>query len=246
MGKEGGDFCCDACYHSVLLRCLVHVIVSMKRDPLYLVREVTASADIDLCARLRADVYCAERGIIPSDAVHRGRELDEYDSGHCITLLATDEKGIAAGTLRIIFPGGPPLPIERSFGVSLMPTRRSAELSRLAVHREHRGAVRPHLIMLGLCRAAYDVLKNEVDDVYAIVEPRFFSFLQALGYPFVQLGDAKTLNDDPFPTIPTVAITEEIVPSLLERERNGDTLGLRLGSFYARPFDGRLTLEATA
>jgi N-acyl-L-homoserine lactone synthetase len=216
---------------------------AMGQSAAYVIREAKTTADIDLCARVRADVFCAERGMIPEEAIDDGRELDDYDSLDCVSFLATDDRGIPVGTIRILFPGGPPLPIEKRFGISLTPTRRAAEVSRLAVSgRENRGEARAHLPMLGLCRAVYDVLNKEVDDAYAIMEPRLFSNLTAMGYPFIQLGDAKMFDDDPIPTIPTLLVTQAILPSLLDKERNGNFQGLKLGSFYAKPFDGHVTL----
>lgn len=160
----------------------------------YNIRTVTSAADLDCCGRIRADVYCHERNIVPLQQLEGDKELDQYDfDGSAISFLGFDQRGAAVGTARLIVGSRvTALPIEKHFCVDVANRDRCGEFSRFAVHKAHRGAGNAHLLMLGLIRAVYDYSLPLLTDVYAIVEPKLLEFITFLGFPFEQLAPPRT------------------------------------------------------
>jgi N-acyl amino acid synthase of PEP-CTERM/exosortase system len=179
------------------------------------------TADLrDLVYRVRYQVYCIENPFEDPARCPTQRETDEDDDRAVHTLLLHRGSGAAAGTARLILPRpgtGRPLPIERILRASgarmlLLPSPRTAEVSRFAISREFRrrrsdsryadaafdstcsepGAVErrllPH-ITLGLIRGILGIcLEHEITQLAAVMDPALLRLLARLGVAFAPLG----------------------------------------------------------
>lgn len=96
-------------------------------------------------ARLRYDVYCAERGFLDKADYANGEETDQYDV-RSVHVAATDPSGVSVGTARLILGNQvTEFPFEQHCTVypqlELPPRWQSAEVSRLIVRNvAHRSA----------------------------------------------------------------------------------------------------------
>jgi len=200
---------------------------------MFTVNVVDDEVGLDAQAHVRYAVYVEEKGWVPSSDAHSGREQDEYDpqSTH---IVAHDLSGEAAGSLRIILGTGRlALPIElEPFGIARDPNRTSVEISRLAVKREYRGN---QLVMLGLCRlAVQQMVLNNVDDCYALVERPLLRGLCEIGFPFREIGIAHDYFGGQ--VLPVHANVGELVPGVVAKDR--------FANFFTQSFENFISEES--
>lgn len=108
---------------------------------------VDGSDEIAECYRLRYEVFCVERGLLPMEAYPDRLESDAYDA-QSLHFMASHLHGEPAGTARLVLNGPLGLPLvphcslESNYGFLADPRHplspRYAEISRLAVSREFR------------------------------------------------------------------------------------------------------------
>lgn len=154
---------------------------------MFLIKNTEDDADRMAHGRLRYEVYVEEKKWIDSSTLADSYERDALDGQSTLT-VAYDLVGDPVGCLRVIHQGALPLPVELSpFDINVSTDRPCAEISRLAVRREHRGN---ELLLAGLFRQATQIIADSsVEDVYAIVERPLFVLLKYMGFPFVALGE---------------------------------------------------------
>lgn len=102
---------------------------------------------LDLCYRLRYQVYCLENSFEDPARYPNKREIDDDDDRSVHTLLIYRATGAAAGTARLILPqpdAGRVLPIQRSLRSEetalfrVFPLLQIGEISRFAISKEFR------------------------------------------------------------------------------------------------------------
>jgi N-acyl amino acid synthase of PEP-CTERM/exosortase system len=136
--------------------------------------------------RLRYQVYCVEHGF--EDPRGRdGLETDHYDDHSVHSLLVHRASGLVAGTVRLILPvqrrGTASLPIgslcvdRRLRDPLVFPPERTAEISRFAVAKAFRRAVR-----------------GEASDAHGRSGRRALSFHLSMAMPYITLGLMKAVG----------------------------------------------------
>lgn len=108
---------------------------------------VDCSDEIAECYRMRYEVYCVERGLLPAEDYPSRLESDVYDP-HSLHFLARHLQGEPAGTVRLVLNGALGLPmvahclLESDYGFLADPRdplgAGYAEISRLAVSKGFR------------------------------------------------------------------------------------------------------------
>lgn len=144
-------------------------------------------------------------------------------------------EGAPCGSIRTIYAGELPLPVERHFGVQPKSTGVAVEISRLAVPRRYRST----LVMIGLCRWVFaDALDNAVDDLYALVELHLLRALNQIGFPFLTLAAPKAgvMGD---PVMPIHCHVQDVVAGVQRQ----DAIAHRrpLAPYFTRPFSGEVS-----
>lgn len=134
--------------------------------------------------KLRAEVY-RDMGFLSEEDLTGGLDIDKDDE-HAVHIGAFDLQGQLVGTIRVILPDGVGLPVSKLFEIET--DDNSVEISRYAIHEDHRGLA----VALGLCRAAcHEVAQNGKDMMYAVVEKQLLESLLWLGFPFETLKGPK-------------------------------------------------------
>jgi N-acyl-L-homoserine lactone synthetase len=200
---------------------------------MYVVKVVESDDERRDHARVRHEVYVREKGWIAAADAPDGVERDPLDDASTM-IVAYDMCGAPVGAIRLIRRdehAGVHLPVEAApFHCGLQEGRSAVEGSRLAVVREHR---RDGLVMLGLCRAAVQVMVDAgVDDCYAIVERPLLIRLRSIGWPFKAL--TEPIEHFGGLVSPTVAAVPDIVAGVA----NGP-----FRAFFGKPFDGVVAAE---
>jgi len=159
---------------------------------MYTIRQLLDDREVAVAKRIRAQVYCFEKGWISTEELTRDTdgywsESDLHDDQKCVHVGAFDGAGEMVGTLRIILPVSE-LPVEYHFGIRVPP--RSAEVSRLAVHAGHRKGV----AALGMYAWMIRYLLTEgYDFLYAIAERVMIRQLRLIGMNYEVIGDGRHL-----------------------------------------------------
>ena len=201
-------------------------------SPLVTIR-VADEKDVEAIQRCRFDVY-SEEGYIDHRDFPDGREHDQYDNSS-ISVVATTSIGIrAVGTTRIILGKYSNLPIqEKPHYLTISQPEKVGEISRLCV----RDGYRDGRISIAMYRTLFDVIeKNNIEEVYAIVDEAFYDTLCWIGFPFEIMGEPK---DYMGLTIPTKCVISEVVPSLKKSE-NANLLGV--AALFERPYPGSIIM----
>ena len=154
---------------------------------MFLIKNTDDDADRIAHGSLLYEVYVEEKKWIDPSTLSGTHEADDLDKQSTL-MVAYDLVGDPIACLRVIHQGLLPLPVERPpFNIKISRDRPCAEISRLAVRREHRGN---ELLLAGLFRQATQIIADSsVEDVYALVERPLFVLLTYMGFPFVALGD---------------------------------------------------------
>ena len=152
---------------------------------MYKIIEVVNEADLKQWHLIRQSVYLAEQLLSSSD-VGDSVYTDKYDrySQHFLVLDSAD---VAVASARLILRSdGRPLQVEDTF--ELQVSENSAEISGFAVMPKHRAG----LAAIGLIRALLERMRDlGIVDIYAEVEPWFFSALVDFGYPITQISEPR-------------------------------------------------------
>jgi N-acyl amino acid synthase of PEP-CTERM/exosortase system len=171
--------------------------------------------------RLRYQVYCVEHGFEEAHG-RDGLEIDRYDAHSVHSLLIHRASGLVAGTVRLILPvrgnGVSSLPIgslcldSRLRDPAVFPSDRTAEISRFAVAKAFRRAVREEVsdaqgsgrralsfqlsmampyITLGLMKAVgHMAAQSGITHLCAIMTPAMLRLIGRLSISFEPLGPA--------------------------------------------------------
>lgn len=191
---------------------------------MFLIKNTDDDAERIAHGRLRYEVYVEEKKWIDPNTLSGDREVDEFDEQSTL-MVAYDLVGDPVGCLRVIHQGPIALPVERApFNIPISAERRCAEISRLAVRREHRGN---EILLAGLFRQATQILSDHsVEDVYALVERPLFALLKYMGFPFVELGS------------PLEFFGGYVMPTRLHLDEVAESVRIRRPK-YAKLYDSR-------
>lgn len=154
--------------------------------------------------RLRHQVFCLERQILPGPA-RAGVEADEYDSTSHHVLLRHRDTGAAIGTARLVVPVRLPgagtgaaaaarLPMLRYCPpeiLSALPMGSTGEISRFALSKTYRdaGGGCDRLLRFALMRGILGIsLDLGLTHWCALMEPSLMRLLRAAGIGFAPLG----------------------------------------------------------
>jgi len=147
--------------------------------------------------RLRYQVFCLERGILPVPQGHQA-EIDAYDAQAWHILLRRRRDGRAIGTARVV-PARPgrgrrDLPLEKYCNSGILhalPEFGLGEISRfaLSIERRQAGAPGDSLLRLALMQGVLQLsLECGLTDWCALMEPRLIRLMQTTGVRFTALG----------------------------------------------------------
>jgi N-acyl amino acid synthase of PEP-CTERM/exosortase system len=169
------------------------------------------------CFRVRHQIYCRERNLLPAADHPAGFETDEYDTHSRHGLLRYRKTGEAVGTVRVVLPEasglGLSLPMYALFercGLDLSalpPASATTEISRFAISRDFRrrlgdalhGApvdhpavddrrIIPHMA-LGLMALAFRMsTQANMEYFCAIMEPTLIRLLARFGIRWQEIG----------------------------------------------------------
>lgn len=186
--------------------------------------------DLRDAGRLRAHVYVDEKGWLSPSVLVDGCEVDA-DDARAIPLLVRTADGTAIATFRALLRDGAPLPVERHAGVSLDPSRRAVECSRLVVHPSWRGG---GSVLLALCRLVVSVAEEiGAQDLWALIESPLLAKLHVLGFPFVPVADpVRAYHTD---NVAAVMHLEDLPAGLARHQQRH---GCALADWFSEPFDG--------
>lgn len=150
--------------------------------------------------RLRHQVYCLERKLLP-DQADEGLETDAYDRGSHHVVLRKRCSGEVVGTARLVLgarvagkPAG--LPMLHYCAPDLLgalPMTTTAEISRFAISKARRqaGSTSDSLLRYALMRGILGVsLELGLTHWCALMEPSLLRLLRGAGVGFVPLGPA--------------------------------------------------------
>ena len=173
---------------------------------------------IDETLRLRYAVYCLERAFEDPARSPDGHERDGDDARAVHALVRHTPTGACAGSVRLVFGRGAPLPLERYCGGAVLerlrgvPCERVAEISRFAVAQAFRrrrseaahveglspgveyadtgaGARRMPHVTIGLFAAIVQLsIAHGVTHWLAVMEPALLRLLTSFGIVFAPLG----------------------------------------------------------
>jgi N-acyl-L-homoserine lactone synthetase len=192
--------------------------------PLVTIR-VASESDVEAIQRCRFDVY-SEEGYIDPLNFPDGRESDQYDDSSVSVIATAGIGNVAVGTTRIIFGKYTNLPIQE-------------EPHFLTISKPEKvgDGYRDGKVSIAMYRTLFDVIeKNNIEEVYVIVDQAFYDTLRWIGFPFEVLGEPK---DYMGLTIPARCVISEVRPSLKESE-NANLLGVT--ALFERPFSGSIIM----
>lgn len=171
-----------------------------------------------ICGRLRARIYVDEKGWMTPEDAPDGILRDRYDN-HAIDFLIRDQEGDAAATARAVLPGTHGLPVQETFGLILEEGRQAAEPGRFVVvpkYRTSRSGSAEVTEALA-CSVARELLRREIDDMYAELEGWLMERFRSMGFPFEQVSDYKEHIGPP--TMAARCRLEEVYPAMLKSDQ---------------------------
>ena len=143
--------------------------------------------------RLRYDVYCVDCHFLEQANYPGRQEKDKFDP-HAIHLAATNEEGKVIASVRLVQESEHGFPFEEHGGLlnadfQILPRDSMAEISRLTVHKDYRGA--QGRLLAGLLRlCTIQAIRGGKKNVLATMESRLQRLLARYGYSFDPIGDA--------------------------------------------------------
>ncbi len=167
----------------------------------YRLLPVTSIGHLQKAFRLRYQVYCVEKRYEASDE-RRGMEIDHHDD-HSVHTLLVDSHENAIGNVRLILPNYKKLeqsfPIQKICNHNIVHDRQfifsgAAEVSRFAISKSalaagERGEVSLPVLSLGLMRGVVRMSReNNVDELFAIMEPSLLRLLARVSIHFSPIG----------------------------------------------------------
>ena len=195
---------------------------------------------LDEAYRLRYQVYCVEHAFENPNEHPDGREIDRFDAHSVHSVLFHRPTRSVVGTVRLILPSSPELPIRDICSRSLLETARcpfegTAELSRFAISKKFRRRaedsvgidaalvdrraisnpmdrrVIPHMA-LGLMKGAVQMSRQRgITHLFAIMEPALLRLLARLGIKFEPLGPPIEYHGLRQPCFGDIAIMEGVL-----------------------------------
>jgi N-acyl-L-homoserine lactone synthetase len=168
--------------------------------------------------RLRHQVYCLERKLLPERTAER-LETDEYDATSHHVVLRQRRNGEVVGTARLVLgergAGGCPsgLPMLHYCSPELLrdlPMGTTAEISRFAISKARRqvGDTSDRLLRYALMRGILSVsLELRLTHWCALMEPSLLRMLRSAGVSFMPLGPAVDCSGLRLPSAATVGST---------------------------------------
>jgi len=197
------------------LRALYHTRMRARRFLRTLtIRHLTTPDELDAAFRLRYEIFCKERNLLPVDRFPDGREQDAHDqySEQFLALAGTEP----IGTIRLIkhSPLGFPMVALHPLPRDVVPDR-FVEVSRVAVVKSARSV--HGIVLLGLCRAISEwSATHGMTDWGARLDERILKRLQFLGIPFSAVYGPFDVPGDPEPlycAFSDVARTQRVLTS---------------------------------
>lgn len=205
----------------------------VNHSPLVTIR-IAEESDFEIIQKCRFDVYSEQGYIVPSEFPD-GRESDKYDE-YAVSVVACSAPAISAvGTTRLVLAKGGPLPIEdpEHHAVGINDRDKAAEISRLCIRKKFRNG----RISLGLYRTLFHIVElHDINNVYAIVDEKFFEALVYIGFPFQKIGEPKNQMGL---TIPCSCKISDVLPSLQDNEY-ANLLGIT--ELFEQPFVDKLLM----
>jgi N-acyl-L-homoserine lactone synthetase len=201
-------------------------------SPLVTIR-VAKKGDTEAIQKCRFDIY-SEEGYINPLSFPDGRESDHYDDSSVSVIATAGIGNVAVGTTRIILGKYCNLPVQEAPHHLIVPTvEKAGEISRLCVREGYRDG----RVSIAMYRVLFDVIeKNNIEEVYVIVDQTFYDTLRWIGFPFVALGEPKEYMGL---TIPAKCTISEVLPSLKNSE-NANLLGV--AALFEQPFHGSIIM----
>ena len=192
--------------------------------------------------KMRFDAYCVEKRFLDPADYREGLEWDEYDA-RATHLVVRGSGDLPIGYMRIIDGRTSSLPLFdhglRTFDASLAPrTSETVEISRMIVRSDYRHATRSvkdgfvtetdlpapaartaaDLIQLKLLRMTYRyAFENDLNWVYAAMEPTLQRKFRMLGMPFSQAGPSGEYFGEVRPYLMDVRDMEQVLAEKFER-----------------------------